>query len=158
MATITTNDDFVNACNYLIAQGQLASIGARFIDAVNRVVIDEDNNSNITPNTATLEAALDSANTEIADNLALKAAALVAVTQGKDYLRRQMLKASPNVNDVYTTVKNVVDANTYLAQMVNNVVAINSNAYAWTLNLVTPTALDKQRYIKCVMEVVALLT
>jgi hypothetical protein len=63
MATIETNEQFVNACNHLIAQGQLAVQGARFIDRAARKVWDERINGNvdITPDTPTLEAALDSA-------------------------------------------------------------------------------------------------
>jgi hypothetical protein len=94
----------------------------------------------------------------LSDAQQVEAAALVALGQGKIYLRNQLIKASPNVNTIYTAIKNAVDGNEYLLQMVDNVIAINSNAYVWTLNLVTPTALDKQRYIKCVMEVIALLT
>lgn len=66
MATISSNDDFVNACNHLITQGQLPVTVARFIDATARKVYDETTPlTDITPDTATLETALDSANAEI---------------------------------------------------------------------------------------------
>lgn len=66
MATINSNDDFVNACNYLIAQGQLTVTVARFIDASARKVYDETTPvTDITPDTATLETALDNANAAI---------------------------------------------------------------------------------------------
>lgn len=67
MAQILTDDNFVNACNHLIAQGQLAVQGARFIDRAARKVWDEQVNGNvdITPDTPTLEAALDSATVQL---------------------------------------------------------------------------------------------
>lgn len=67
MATITNDEQFVIACSWLIDNGQLAVQGARFIDRAARKVFDErvGGNVDITPNTATLESALDSANAQL---------------------------------------------------------------------------------------------
>jgi hypothetical protein len=78
MATIVTDEDFRRACRWLVDNGQLTVIGERFINAVERKVYDMTPNptpppeypnqqiaTEITPNTATLEAALDSALVEI---------------------------------------------------------------------------------------------
>lgn len=81
MATIVTNDDFVNACNYLVSQGQLQVSGVRVIRASERVVYDEtdheDGNgkkvlTDITPGTPTLEAALDNAILEFTTTSAIE--------------------------------------------------------------------------------------
>lgn len=78
MATITTDEQFVLACSWLVDNGQLPVQGERFIDRVARKVFDEHPNPepppeypnqvllvDITPDTMTLEAALDSANTQL---------------------------------------------------------------------------------------------
>jgi len=83
MARIITNDDFVNACNYLVSQGQLQVSGVRVIRASERVVYDEtdheDGNgkkvlSNITPDTPTLETTLDNALIAITGTLEVESA------------------------------------------------------------------------------------
>jgi len=54
-----TIEEFQNACSYLTGQGTLLGIGALFIDANNRMVLDEGNaNIDITPDEATLTQAL----------------------------------------------------------------------------------------------------
>jgi hypothetical protein len=69
MATITSNDDFVNAISYLISVNHLSVQvqGERFINPAARQLWDERGAANggivdITPDAATLEAALDNAN------------------------------------------------------------------------------------------------
>jgi hypothetical protein len=68
MATITNDDEFVLACNYLVLTNQLTVQGERFINAAARLVIDEQNGGNvdITPDTPTLESALDGAIADMA--------------------------------------------------------------------------------------------
>lgn len=63
MATITTDEQFALACNHLIAASLLSVQGERFIDRAARKVIDEriGGNVDITPDTPTLESALDAA-------------------------------------------------------------------------------------------------
>jgi len=96
--------------------------------------------------------------TVLTDEQKVRDAAVVALEQGKTYLRTQLLNASPNVGDIYSTVKAAVDGNVYLAQVVSNQIALMSNSFGWTLNLETPNATDRQRYILAVEMVVALLT
>lgn len=85
-------------------------------------------------------------------------AANVALIQGKLYLRKQLVNANPNVATIYTTVKGYVDGNAHLLQMVNNQIALAETAFVWTLNLITPAAIDRTRYLFCVQMVIALLT
>lgn len=160
MATITTIAEWREAISYLTSIDYFGTITSTEIgETLNECfILDDETKTDITPDTSTLESALDSALLAATESQQIESAALVALGQGKTYLRNQLVKASPSINDVYTATKNAVDSNVYLAQMVSNVIAINSNVYVWTLNLATPTALDKQRYIKCVMEVIALLT
>jgi hypothetical protein len=86
MATINSDNDFVNACNHLIAQGQLTVQGVRFIDRIARKIFDERGNGienviDITPDTATLEAALDSANAALSEQAAQEVVQTNAKTQ-----------------------------------------------------------------------------
>lgn len=73
MASIVSNDDFVNAVAWLFDNGQLIATGERFIDASARKVWDEQALAtvDITPSQLVLEAALDSANAAILANDAL---------------------------------------------------------------------------------------
>lgn len=66
MAQIITDNDFREAVRVLVEGGQLPVAGQRFVNASERAVYDEQpgNLVNITPDTATLEAALDDANIE----------------------------------------------------------------------------------------------
>lgn len=108
---------------------------------------------------ADIQAILDAHNpATLSDNQKSNLAAAVALIQGKLYLRKQLVNSSPNVTTIYTTIKAAVDGNAHLLQMVNNQIALAETAFVWTLNLVTPTALDRTRYIFCVQMVVGLLT
>lgn len=82
----------------------------------------------------------------------------VALEQGKIYLRQQLVNASPNVTTIYNTIKAQVDGNPHLLQMVTNQIALAETAFIWTLNLASPTAADRVRYIFCVQMVIGLLT
>ena len=91
------------------------------------------------------------------DNQKLGSAQATALAQGKVYLKRQLLKPAPSVDTIFSTLIAAVEGDTHLAQMVTNQQAIMENAHGWILDLVTPTALDKQRYILIVQAVIALL-
>lgn len=161
MAAIATNDDFRNACEYLIQHAGLVVQGERVIIAGERKVFDRrgagiENLFDITPDTATLETALDNANAGIADENTVATTASVAKT-ARRYLRDQLRSASPNVTTIFNTVKAFVDDNPTLSQMVTNQQALMSNSFTWILNLVTPTAVDRQRYLLIVEAILPLL-
>lgn len=94
----------------------------------------------------------------VSDSQKLGSAQATALAQGRDYLQKQLLQAAPDIGAIYTALKAAVDDNADLAQMVTNQQAMIKNAHGWTLDLVTPTALDKQRYILVVQAVIALLS
>ncbi len=160
MATIQTNEDFVSACNHLIASNQLTVQGARYIDRVARKVIDEriGGNVDITPIMATLESALDAATVTMTTEQTKAVARTLMLSNAKNFLSNQL--AAPQWNaatltEVYTTVKVYVDSNPLLGQMVANQITLCSNSLTWVLNLITPTAVDRQRYLFCVQLVLA---
>lgn len=93
----------------------------------------------------------------LTDEQKVEQAALIAIQNGKQYLRQQLLNASPNVTTIYNTIKTHVDSNTYLSQIVDNQVALMSTSLGWVLNLETPTPQDRMRYILAVEQVIALL-
>jgi hypothetical protein len=95
--------------------------------------------------------------TVMTDDQKIQSAANVAVTQAKSYLRNQLL-APDSIDTIYTALKVQVDSDSYLQTMVTSQIAITSNAFGWSLDLVTPSAIDKQRYIFIIQQVVALLT
>lgn len=80
------------------------------------------------------------------------------LSNAKNFLSNQL--AAPQWNaakltEVYTTVKSYVDSNPTLGQMVANQITLCSNSLTWVLNLITPTAVDRQRYLFCVQLVLA---
>jgi len=93
----------------------------------------------------------------LTDDQKVQNAQNAAINQARDYLRKQLLNASPNITTIYNNVKSYVDANSYLSQMVSNQITIMSNSFTWVLNLITPTAIDRQRYLLAVEIVVGLL-
>jgi hypothetical protein len=75
MTLIENDNDFIQACDYLVTQDLLPVQGSRFVDPFARKVFDErgtgiENLIDITPDTPTLEAALDSANAAMATQVA----------------------------------------------------------------------------------------
>jgi hypothetical protein len=161
MADIVTNDDFVNACNHLIATNQLSIQGERFVDPFARKVWDErgdgiENLIDITPDTVILEAALDGANAALAIEQQLQSAAAVAISQGKDYLKRQLLNPAPDVQAIFNTLSGAINNNPYLLQMFTNQRNLTLAANGWQA-LDTATPLGRVRYILIAEQVIALL-
>lgn len=151
MAIISNDEDFVLALNHLIAQGQLPVQGARFIDRVARKVIDEriGGNVDITPDTPTLEAALDAATVTLTTEQTKAIARTVLLSDAKNYLSNQLQSSNPNVQTIFNTVKAYVDGNATLSQMVSNQIALFNTAYAVTVNPSGATAADRARYLIC---------
>lgn len=85
-------------------------------------------------------------------------AARAAIVQGKKYLQRQILSATPDTpTQIVSTIKPVVDGNVYLTRMMSNQIAVMNGAFGWTLDLNPATAQNRQRYIVAVEMVIALL-
>jgi hypothetical protein len=162
MATIQSNDDFVNAINHLVSINHVAVQvqGARFLDAPARKVFDErgagvENVIDITPDTPTLEAALDSALLELSASETKAVARTLLLSDAKNYLSNQLQSASPNVQTIFNTVKAYVDSNATLAQMLSNQIALFNTAYGVTVNPAGATAADRARYLICCQLVLA---
>lgn len=157
MATVDTAEKFALACGWLVDNGQLPVQGARFIDAPARKVYDERVGSNvdITPNTVTLEAALDSANAQLTTAQTQAIARTLLLSDAKNYLSNQLQTASPNVTNIYNTVKAYIDGNATLTQMLMNQISLFQTAYGVTINLASPTAADRTRYLICCQLVLA---
>ena len=113
-------------------------------------------NDDIEVTLATLQTVVDDHNPDLTEDQQLKEAALVAIEHGRRYLLRQMLSSNPNLGTIYTTIKSAVDSNTYLQQMVTNKLALMSLAYTWTINLTTPTNVDRARYVEAVVQIAGL--
>lgn len=87
----------------------------------------------------------------------IQAAALVALAQCKDYLRRQLLNPSPNTTTIVNTLSAAINGNPHLLQMFNNQSALMIAANAWVA--IDPvTAVGRSRYILVVEMVIALLS
>jgi hypothetical protein len=91
----------------------------------------------------------------LTDEQAKAIAKATLLEQAKTYLSNQLANPNRNVTTIYNTIKGQVDANPTLLEMVTAQIAINSNCFVWTLNLITPTGLDRQRYILSVQMVIA---
>lgn len=77
------------------------------------------------------------------------------LSDAKNYLSNQLQSASPNVTNIYNTVKAYVDGNPTLSQMLSNQISLFNTAYGVTINTTTPTAADRTRYLICCQLVLA---
>jgi hypothetical protein len=131
--------------------------GALFIDGDAQIVLDEsDSNANITPNEATILQALTDLATQQTENQQVAEAAQIAVQQGKDYLQKQNLSASPNLTTKYNTLSAQAASNVYLAQIMANQLAVYQLETGENLAVINTNA-HRARYIECVRRVIALL-
>jgi hypothetical protein len=169
MAEIVTDEDFAKACNWLIDNGQLPVTGERSVIASERKVYDRtapgiENRIDITPSQAVLEAALDAALTAAVQQQEIDEAN-TALIQGREYLKRQFVSATPHtLMQLVNNIKPVVDGNTFLLRAIENKIDVMSVAFGWTAaDVKTPdtapndNALNRARYIEAVMQIIALL-
>jgi len=158
VATLQTIEDFRKAVAYL--QG-LNHFGAATLqlNIGNTVeaceVLDDDTLTDITPNTATLEAALDSANAATTVATTKTVARTLLLSDAKNYLSAQLATASPNVQTIFTTVKTYVESNAILTQMMVNQIALFNSAYGVTINPAGITIADRARYLVCCQLILA---
>ena len=92
---------------------------------------------------------------ELAQSNAKAIARTLMLSTAKNYLSEQLQAASPNVANIHTTIRAYVADNAILTQMVTNQIAVAQTAFGWSLNLTTPTATDRMRYIVCIQLVLA---
>lgn len=158
MATLQTTNDFRDAIRYLQSIDHFGSVilQVNVGDTVAECeVLDDDTLTDITPDTVTLEAALDSANAEISESETKAIARTLMLSDAKNYLSNQLQSASPNVQTIFNTVKAYVDNNPTLTQMLTNQIALFNVAYGVTINPSGATAADRTRYLICCQLVLA---
>lgn len=155
MAQIQTDEHFRLAAAQWLDDN---SIQGATIDATGRKIFDNFN-ADITPLEAVLEAALDVALIDASRQQEIEQA-YVAIADGNEYLKNQLISATPhNVTQLVSNIKPVVDGNTFLLRMVNNQIDLMSLANTWTAASVKNPATnpDRARYILAVESVIALL-
>lgn len=83
----------------------------------------------------------------------------MALNNARVYLRTQLLSTSPNISNIYTTVKNYVDNNPYLLQMMTNKLTLANLAYGWSVaNMNNPTTNNhRAQYLECVQSLLGIL-
>lgn len=77
------------------------------------------------------------------------------LSDAKNYLSNQLQAASPNVQTIFNTVKEYVDNNSTLTQMLTNQISLFNTAYGVTINPAGATAADRTRYLICCQLVLA---
>lgn len=158
---ITTNEQFRLAASVWIPAHTGAFQGTPFIDASARKIWDERPIPfDVTPSNAVLEAALDTANANNADENTVSASSELMHT-ARRYLRDQLRSANPNLTTIFNTIKGVVDGNAALLVAMNNNIDVMALAYGWNGNNVknatgaSGNAL-KAQYVEAAKSIVAL--
>lgn len=95
----------------------------------------------------------------LGENTAITEVQKEALGKARDYLRKQLLKPSPNVQTIYSTIKSYVDSHPQLLQMVNNELALANLAYGWTITSMNNPANnnDRARYLIVIHNLLAIL-
>jgi len=158
---ITTDEQFLLAASVWIPANPQAFQGASFVDATGRRIFDERPNPvDVTPESAVLEAALDTALAAIADEDSISASSNIMLT-ARRYLRNQLRSANPDITTIFNTIKTSVDGNPALLTMLNNNITLMALAYGWNAaNVRNATAAStnavKAQYIEAAKSIVAL--
>jgi hypothetical protein len=131
MAVITTDEQFRLAAGVWIPANPGTFQGTPFIDAAGRKIYDERPALvDVTPSTAVLEAALDTANATVADDTTVSASAEIALT-AKRYLRDRLRTVNPNLGTIFNQMKTYIDSNAQLLLMLNNNIDVMALAHGW---------------------------
>jgi len=155
MATIVTDNDFREAARWWLSNSAVFT-GPLFIDATQRAILDEGaGNANITPDSTTLEAALDNALIDISDDATNETAQAVTRADVMGYLWRQLASPTPNIATIYAQISGYVDGNAKLQTAVQNVMDLYEVADGQPVDLLT--ASGKAKYLRAVLHVVALI-
>lgn len=87
----------------------------------------------------------------------IQEAGVVALSQAKDYLRKQLLNLSPDTTLIVANLSQAINANADLLQMFTNQRNLTLNANGWpAIDIATPVG--RSRYIVIVEQIVALLS
>jgi hypothetical protein len=101
----------------------------------------------------------DTYQTEYASRLTTEQTKAVArelmLVRAKNYLSTQLQAPSPNVQTIFNRVKEYVDGDATLSQMISNQIALFNSAYGVTINPAGATAADRARYLVCCQLVLA---
>lgn len=153
---ITTDEQFLLACSYLVNNGGLVVTGERSIVGNERKVYDvrgsgTENTFDITPDAATLEAALDLALSSVAEDV-LMSDSSVKKEQARRYLLSQLDNPSSVLN-IYTTIRTSIDGNAKFTARVNTMnILATGGVPGWTLNLaVVDTDAKRKQYLMLVI-------
>jgi hypothetical protein len=131
---ITTDEQFRLAAGVWIPANPGAFQGTPFVDASARKIYDERPELiDVTPNTATLEAALDTANASVADDATIEVSSNIGKL-ARRYLRDQLRSVSPSLATIFTQIKSYIDSNAQLLLMLNNNIDVMALAYGWNAN------------------------
>lgn len=161
MAVITTDEQFRLAAAIWIEANPGVFQGTAFVDASGRKIWDERPNPvDVTPSNAILEAALDTANTNVSDEGVVSAASEIMRT-AKRYLRDQLRSNNPSIGTIFSTIKGVVDGNAALLATLNNTIDGMALAFGWNAANVrnatgASTNVIKAQYIEAAKSIVAL--
>jgi hypothetical protein len=161
MAAIDTDEKFRLAASVWMDTNPGIFQGTRFVDAGGRKILDERINSivDVTPGIATLESALDTANTNVSDENTVFVSQDIAKT-ARTYIRNQLRSANPNLGTIFTTIKSFVDNNPQLLTSLNNNIDVMALAYGWNaVNVKAATGAStnqlKAQYVEAVKSIVA---
>lgn len=128
---IATDEQFRLAAGVWVPANPGTFQGTPFIDASARKIYDERPALvDVTPPTAVLEAALDTANANVTDTNTVSVSSDLART-ARRYLRDQLRSANPNLGTIFITVKNFVDGNPQMVTALNNNIDVMALAYGW---------------------------
>lgn len=161
MAVITTDEQFRLSAGVWIPLNSGVFQGKPFVDASGRKIYDERPNPvDVTPAIAVLEATLNTANTNNADDTILSSSSDVMRT-AKRYIRDQLRNANPNLGTIFNNIKNSVDGNPALLVALNNNVDVMALAYGWNaVSVKAATALStnvlKAQYVEAAKSLVSL--
>jgi hypothetical protein len=161
MAVIDSDEKFRLAAGVWIPANPGAFQGTPFIDAAGRKIYDERPAPvDVTPSNATLEAALDTANTNVTDDASVSTSSDLART-ARRYLRDQLRSANPNLGTIFSTIKAFVDGNPQLLVALNNNIDVMALAYGWSAaNVKNATAAStnplKAQYVEAAKSIVAI--
>lgn len=163
MAVIDSDEKFRLAASVWIGANPGVFQGTSFIDASGRKIFDERPAPvDVTPNTATLEAALDTANTNVVDENSVSVSSEIAHI-AKRYFRDQLRSINPPLSPIFTQIKSYIDGNAQLLLMLNNNIDVMALAYGWNATNVknatgASTNIVKAQYVVAAMAIVGVVS
>lgn len=139
---ITTDNEFRLAVSHAIETGVITGVKPFFVDALNRIVLDEGNsNANVTPDTLTLEQALIGANAQIEADAVIDRLKNLTRSEVAEYLRKSLIAADGNASEIsnlYNNARAYEQQNAQLSSTMATFRTLHNIAYPLnTINLST---------------------